>query len=101
MASLGEDVRVDIAPDFEAAVLGAYGAARRAAGPFDQAAFDVAYVIAAAQRNTKVLGAFVRFGKPQYLRHIPRVRAYLRRNLAHEVLSDLALWYDRYLPLDD
>ncbi len=101
VASLGEDVRVDIAPDFEAAVLGAYGAARRAAGPFDQAAFDVAYVIAAAQRNTKVLGAFVRFGKPQYLRHIPRVRAYLRRNLAHEVLSDLALWYDRYLPLDD
>ena len=101
VASLGEDVRVDISADFEAAVLSAYGAARRAAGPFDQAAFDIAYVIAAAQRNTKVLGAFVRFGKPQYLRHIPRVRAYLRRNLAHEVLSDLALWYDRYLPLDD
>ena len=101
VASLAEDVRVDISRELEAAVVEAYVAARSAAGPFDRTGFDRAYVIAAAQRNTKVLGAFVRFGKPQYLRHIPRVRAYLRRNLAHEVLSDLALWYDRHLPLED
>lgn len=101
VASLAEDVRVDLSPAFEAAVIEAYAAARRAHGPFDRAAFDIAYAIAAAQRNTKVLGAFARFGKPQYLRHIPRVRAYLKRNLAHPVLSDLALWYDRHLPLGD
>lgn len=101
VASLAEDVRVTLSPAFEADVIEAYVESRNAAGPFDRAGFELAYVIAAAQRNTKVLGAFVRFGKPQYLRHIPRVRAYLRRNLAHEVLSDLALWYDRHLPLED
>ncbi len=105
VASLAQDVRITLAPDFETAVVGAYVAARRVRGPFDETAFAAAYAISGAQRSSKVLGAFARFaaslGRPQYLRHIPRVRAYLRRNLAHEVLSDLALWYDRHLPLDD
>ncbi|HWJ72655.1 MAG TPA: tRNA (adenosine(37)-N6)-threonylcarbamoyltransferase complex ATPase subunit type 1 TsaE [Kaistia sp.] len=105
VASLAQDVRVTLSPDFEAEVVTAYVAAREAAGPFDRTAFAAAYAISGAQRSTKVLGGFARlataFGKPQYLRHIPRVRAYLRRNLAHEVLSDLALWYHRYLPLDE
>ncbi len=45
----------------------------------------------AAQRQTKILGIFVRLlardGKPQYLRHIPRIKAYLRTILTHPARS--------------
>jgi len=103
LASLGQDVRVTIAPGFESALNARYVARRRELGAFDEAAFAEAYAISGAQRATKVLGGFARlatWGKPQYLRHIPRVRAYLQRNFAHAVLSELALWYDRHMPLD-
>ena len=44
------------------------------------------YVTLAAQRASKILGIFARLdmrdGKPQYLRHMPRVWAYLQRSLA-------------------
>ena len=56
----------------------------------------------AAQRATKILGIFARLdkrdGKPQYLRHLPRIERYLRRNLAHPLLASLALWYQTHLP---
>ena len=45
------------------------------------------YVTLGAQRATKILGIFARLdrrdGKPQYLRHIPRIWRYLRRSLIH------------------
>ena len=44
-----------------------------------------------AQRNTRLLGTFARLnrrdGKPQYLRHQPRIWTYLSRSLAHPALS--------------
>ena len=105
VASLLQDVRVSVEPALEHLLADRYVAARRALGTFDEAAFREAYAISGAQRATKVLGGFARLaaaaGKPQYLRHIPRVRGYLRRCLRHPVLSGLALWYERYLPLDD
>jgi len=105
VASLLQDVRVSVEPALESALSDRYVAARRALGAFDEAAFREAYAISGAQRATKVLGGFARLaaaaGKPQYLRHIPRVRGYLKRCLRHPVLSGLALWYERYLPLDD
>ncbi len=46
-----------------------------------------AYAILGAQRATKILGVFARLadhaGKPGYLQHIPRLREYLERSLAH------------------
>ncbi len=39
-----------------------------------------------------------RDGKPQYLRHIPRVWSYLQRSLAHPALGTLREWYDANLP---
>ena len=39
-----------------------------------------------------------RDGKPEYLRHLPRIERYLSRNLAHPLLQPLALWYQKYLP---
>lgn len=104
VASLGQDVRIDIAPGFESALKARYIARRQALGPFDAEAFAAAYAISGAQRATKVLGGFARlasFGKPQYLRHIPRVWGYLRRNFEHAVLSDLALWYESHVPYDE
>ncbi len=48
----------------------------------------------AAQRATKILGIFARLdkrdGKPQYLRHLPRIERYLAKNLAHPLLRPLA-----------
>ena len=44
-----------------------------------------------AQRNTRLLGTFARLnrrdGKPQYLRHQPRIWTYLNRSLAHPALA--------------
>jgi aminoglycoside/choline kinase family phosphotransferase len=51
-----------------------------------------------AQRATKILGIFARLdqrdGKPQYLRHMPRLWSYLQRSLAHPALASLKAWYD-------
>ena len=77
----------------------AYVAARQAAGPFDESAFAEAYAIMAAQRNSKILGIFVRLterdGKPAYLKHLPRIRDYLDRALAHPALAGLRDFYRR------
>lgn len=98
VASLAQDARVTVSPELEQRVLKAYCAARKAAGQFDRPAFDLAYAIMAAQRNSKILGIFVRLdrrdAKPHYLRHLPRIRAYTARALAHPALSGLKAVYD-------
>jgi tRNA threonylcarbamoyl adenosine modification protein YjeE len=100
VASLAMDARVTVPPVIEEATVGAYVAARQAAGPFDADAFREAYAIMAAQRNSKILGIFVRLdrrdGKPEYLRHLPRIRAYLERAFAHPSLAELAGLYRRH-----
>ena len=54
------------------------------------------------QRASKILGIFARLekrdGKPQYLRHIPRVWNYLQRSLAHPSLAPLHAWYGVHVP---
>jgi tRNA threonylcarbamoyl adenosine modification protein YjeE len=103
VASLGQDARVDVPPELEMRLLAAYASARRAREPgFDMAAFARAYAILGAQRATKILGIFARLdkrdGKPAYLKHLPRVSRYLRRNLSHPDLGALKAWYDAHLP---
>jgi hypothetical protein len=77
-------------------------ARRTAESSFDGAAFEALYAIVAAQRATKILGIFARLerrdGKPQYLRHMPRVWGYLQRSLAHPALLRLRGWFDRNVP---
>jgi tRNA threonylcarbamoyl adenosine modification protein YjeE len=96
VASLAMDARVNVSPGIEAATVAAYVAARGAG--FDRTGFDQAYAIMAAQRNSKILGIFVRLnvrdGKPQYLKHLPRIRGYLRRALAHPALAELKTLYE-------
>jgi len=103
VASLLQDARVTVPPELELRLLSLYAHERQAVhADFDMAAFARAYAIMGAQRNTKILGIFARLdkrdGKPQYLPHLPRIEAYLARNLAHPGLARLKVWYDAYLP---
>ena len=87
----------------ELALLTRYIKARRAAdGSFDPAGFAELYAIMSAQRNTRLLGIFARLnrrdGKPQYLRHQPRIWTYLTRSLAHPALAPLREWYPANVP---
>jgi N-acetylmuramate 1-kinase len=105
-ASLLQDARVDVAEATEVELLGRYLRSRRAADPdFDGAQFIKLYVTLAAQRATKILGIFARLdrrdGKPQYLRHMPRVWGYLQRSLAHPALAPLAAWFHAHVPEPD
>jgi hypothetical protein len=99
VASLAMDARVTVPREIEMATVDAYVAARKQAGAFDDAAFAEAYAIMAAQRNSKIMGIFVRLnerdGKPDYIRHLPRIRNYLDRALSHPSLSKLADFYRR------
>jgi len=103
LASLLQDARVDVPPETEVALLGYYVRQRRAdSSEFDSGAFIRAYVTVAAQRASKILGIFARLdardGKPQYLRHMPRVWAYLQRSLMHPSLTALNEWYSKHVP---
>jgi tRNA threonylcarbamoyl adenosine modification protein YjeE len=103
LASLLQDARVDVAEATELALLGRYLRRRRAADPdFDGAQFIALYVTLAAQRASKILGIFARLdardGKPQYLRHMPRIWGYLQRSLAHPALAPLNDWYAEHVP---
>ncbi len=103
LASLLQDARVDVPEMMEIALLSRYTRARRAADPaFDAPTFAKIYATLAAQRASKILGIFARLdardGKPQYLRHMPRVWAYLHRSLAHPALAPLSAWYRTNVP---
>jgi aminoglycoside/choline kinase family phosphotransferase len=103
LASLLQDARVDVPDEIEIELLGRYVRARREAEPdFDIAEFVRLYSTLAAQRASKILGIFARLdrrdGKPQYLRHLPRVWSYLQRSLAHAALSPLEAWYQVNVP---
>src|SRR5271168_1436076 len=103
LVSLLQDARIDVPEQLELALLTRYIKARHATdNTFDPAGFAESYAIMSAQRNTRLLGTFARLnrrdGKPQYLRHQPRIWTYLTRSLAHPVLSGLRGWYDTQVP---
>ena len=103
LASLLQDARVDVPEQLEVSLLGRYARKRRIIEPdFDPPAFIKSYATLAAQRASKILGIFARLdrrdGKPQYLRHIPRVWAYLQRSLKHPSLAALNAWYGVNVP---
>jgi tRNA threonylcarbamoyl adenosine modification protein YjeE len=103
LVSLLQDARIDVPEQLELTLLTRYIKARHATdNTFDPAGFAESYAIMSAQRNTRLLGTFARLnrrdGKPQYLRHQPRIWTYLTRSLAHPVLSGLRGWYDTQVP---
>jgi tRNA threonylcarbamoyl adenosine modification protein YjeE len=103
VVSLLQDARVDVAESIEIGLLSRYVKARRAHDrTFDINAFFQQYAVLGSQRATKVLGIFSRLaqrdGKPQYLRHQPRIWRNLRRSLSHPDLKPLKAWYDQHAP---
>jgi aminoglycoside/choline kinase family phosphotransferase len=103
LVSLLQDARIDVPEQVELALFSRYIKARRAADEsFDAAGFAELYAIMSAQRNTRLLGTFARLnrrdGKPQYLRHQPRIWTYLNRSLAHPALADFRQWYTANVP---
>jgi tRNA threonylcarbamoyl adenosine modification protein YjeE len=103
LVSLLQDARIDVPEPLELALLTRYIRARRGADDrFDPAGFAELYAIMSAQRNTRLLGTFARLnrrdGKPQYLRHQPRIWTYLSRSLAHPALAHAREWYAANIP---
>jgi tRNA threonylcarbamoyl adenosine modification protein YjeE len=103
LVSLLQDARLDVPQAVEARLFTAYCVGASRLDPtFDPGDWRRAYAYLGAQRSTKILGIFARLarrdGKRDYLRHIPRVRHYLERNLAHPSLARLRGWYDRFIP---
>ncbi|WP_416899693.1 MAG: aminoglycoside phosphotransferase family protein [Minwuia sp.] len=100
VASLLSDVRRDVPPALEAAMLDRY----IAASGVDGEAFRRAYTLLAAQRNAKIVGIFTRLwrrdGKARYLDWLPRTWALLRRDLADPALEPVAQWFDNHIPQD-
>ncbi|MBV8927096.1 MAG: tRNA (adenosine(37)-N6)-threonylcarbamoyltransferase complex ATPase subunit type 1 TsaE [Bradyrhizobium sp.] len=103
VVSLLQDARIDVPELTELTLFSRYVRARREADSnFDAADFAATYAIMSAQRNTRLLGTFARLnrrdGKPQYLKHQPRIWTYLNRSLAHPALALLRDWYAANVP---
>jgi aminoglycoside/choline kinase family phosphotransferase len=97
LASVLEDARRDVAPELERAMLDRY---KQAAGESER--FERAYWALAAQRNTRILGVFVRLwkrdGKPHYRTFQPRMWGLLERDLAQPGLEKLKAYFDQAVP---
>lgn len=95
LVSLAQDARVTITPEMEVAIFGAYIKSRTK--NFDEARFAQEYALMALQRNTKILGIFIRLerrdNKPYYRQHLPRIESYVRATLTHPALARLARFY--------
>jgi N-acetylmuramate 1-kinase len=93
LASVLEDARRDVPSDIERAMIDRYIAATGNAE-----AFERAYWVLAAQRNTRILGVFTRLwkrdNKPHYTAFQPRMWGLLERDLGHPVLEPVKIWFD-------
>ena len=101
LVSLLEDARRDLAPGLKEEMIAAYLARAAEADPEH---FRQACEILSAQRNCKIIGIFTRLdrrdGKPDYLRHIPRVWRLLEGNLRHPALAPVADWFAQHWPAE-
>ncbi len=99
LVSLLEDARRDVRPELAEEMLARYLAAFP---ELDAADFRASYAILGAQRNAKIIGIFTRLcrrdGKPDYLRHIPRVWRLLEGDLKEPALAPVRNWFEAELP---
>lgn len=105
LVSLLQDARVDVPAALEQSARRRYMTAVASREPaFDADAFLATYALFGAQRNTRLIGLWIRLhrrdGKPGYLRHMSRTWDYLARNLEHPSLAQLKAWYGRHFPDD-
>jgi N-acetylmuramate 1-kinase len=99
LVSMLQDARRDVSPDVEAAMLAHYQSATA-----HGVAFETAYWALGAQRNTRILGLFVRLwkrdGKPHYRSFQVRMWGLLERDLAHPALVQVQKWFDANIPVE-
>jgi aminoglycoside/choline kinase family phosphotransferase len=97
LASVLEDARRDVPVAIERAMIDRYCASSGA-----PAVFETAYWALAAQRNTRILGVFVRLwkrdSKPHYRGFQPRMWGLLERDLANPALAPVKAWFDSNVP---
>jgi len=97
LASVLEDARRDVPAGLERAMIDRYCAASGNGDPFERA-----YWALAAQRNTRILGVFVRLwkrdGKPAYRKFQPRMWGLLERDLEQPTLAPVRAWFDEFVP---
>ena len=97
LVSLLQDARRDVSEQLEHDMLCRY---RAAADPGDH--FEADYARLGAQRNAKIVGIFTRLykrdGKARYLSMIPRVWNAMERDLAHEAMAPVAVWFEANIP---
>ena len=64
--------------------------------------FETAYWVLGAQRNTRILGLFVRLwkrdNKPHYRQFQQRMWGLLERDLAQPALAPVKVWFDANVP---
>lgn len=98
LVSLLEDARRDVPASLAAAMVEYFCTATR----IDQERFAAGYAMLGAQRNSKILGIFVRLWrrdrKPQYRQFLHRVWRLLQQDLQHPSLARLRAFYDRSIP---
>jgi N-acetylmuramate 1-kinase len=99
LVSMLQDARRDVSPSVEAAMLAHYKAATKRGDDF-----DAAYWALGAQRNTRILGVFVRLwkrdGKAHYRSFQSRMWGLLERDLAHPALEPVRRWFDANVPVE-
>lgn len=92
MVSLLEDARRDVSLELAESMIARY----LSETGIDEGNFRTAYDILGAQRNSKIIGIFVRLavrdGKDGYLKFLPLVWSYLQRDVANPLLKDLRKW---------
>jgi len=97
LASVLEDARRDVPENIERAMIDRYVGATG-----HGEAFERAYWVLAAQRNTRILGVFTRLwkrdDKPGYRRFQPRMWGLLERDLAQPHLKPVREWFDANVP---
>ncbi len=95
LVSLLEDARRDVPAVLVSEMIERYLAKTGA----DAENFYNAYNILGAQRNSKIVGIFVRLavrdGKKHYLKYLPRVWRHLERDVTHPALGKLRGWLDK------
>lgn len=98
LVSLLQDARRDVDQGFADMMLAHY---QEQTGRFDQH-FIGDFASLGAQRNTKIIGIFMRLsrrdGKYRYLAMIPRVWRLLEADLAYPALAPVARWFDTNIP---
>ncbi len=100
-----QDARKDVPVEREAAMRSYYVDAMASADArFDAQAFEAAYAALGAERALRLMGLWPRLlkrdNKPHYMAHMARTQDYLRRNLAHPALTDLAAFVEEHFLKD-